>query len=309
MSGKLTLDSMEKLLESKLLQFEEKLCERFQTKYDELKAGQEALNAGQEALLKAQHRKCCINNTGPDTNGNAVEPPRPKPEDPATVTKLVLIGDSITKDISPSGLAKLAGEPVTIRSTPGAIPSTVRGTDMAETTKAVLHAGTDCLTATECTADEETTQAVKIASEITAKLDELKSTTEQIYYWAIIKRTDIGDRNNCTVGLHCLIAETNNIVKEHCADKHYHFIDNNNVTEVDLYDGLHLNEEGVKKLVVNIGRAIQGQPSLNVDSGDQPFVKIKAKRYGCRPSGKKPRPRHTMLGDYFPHVKESQQPA
>ena len=173
------------------------------------------------------------------------------------------IGDSITKDISPSGLAKLAGEPVIMRSTPGAIPSTVRGTDMAETTKAVLHAGTDCLTATECTADEETTQAVKIASEITAKLDALQSTTEEIYYSAIIKRTDIGDRNNCTVGLHCPIAETNNIVKERCAEKHYDFIDNSDVTELDLHDGLHLNEEAVKKLAVNVGRAIRGQPSIN----------------------------------------------
>ena len=57
----------------------------------------------------------------------------------------MILGDSITRDLAPSGLSKLAGGRVEVRSTPGAVPSTIRLTDMTNVSKVVLHAGTNCI--------------------------------------------------------------------------------------------------------------------------------------------------------------------
>ena len=121
---------------------------------------------------------------------------------------------------------------------------------------AVVHAGTDCLTATECTADEETTQAKSRRSSSRFRAPPRKSTIRRSSNERTLE-TETTAQSDSTA------SSPRQTVKEHYADKHYHFIDNNDVTELDLHDGLHLNEEAAKKLAINIGRAIRGQPSIN----------------------------------------------
>ena len=198
------------LIDVKLHQFEQNLMAKFA----------ELFKASTENL----HCNCCVNTASngeraPSTASVTFKPAalitQANSTKPAPTT--IIIGDSITKDLTPGGIAKLAGESIRILSKFGATPATVFDLDI-KAAKVVLHAGTNCLTM--ALPDDEQTDSipVNIASQITAKLDQLKDASEdntKMYYSSILKRYDIGDINNGTVGLQCNIAEINSIG---CAD-------------------------------------------------------------------------------------------
>ena len=238
--------------------------------------------------------------------------------------EVLILGDSITQDLAPNGIAKLAGvEPKSVRilSKSGAVPSTVREPEWtlpkSTTTKIVLHAGTNCLTVETDEQHDQKAHAVHIASEITAKLDTLSEKDgASLYFSSILHRYDIGDGNNCCVGLNCLIAEANAIVKTHCGDKDYTYIDNDNLEKTDLYDGLHTNTSGAKILANNIGKALRGQLNTRTTTnGGGAFTKMNITRHGNRPSQDRRRQqpdqqrqrRPARLGDYWPNVHEAEQ--
>ena len=163
---------------------------------------------------------------------------------------------------------------------------------------------------------QDTESATKIASEITASLDDLKkiNNNARLYYSSIINRHDIVDEHDSTVALHILIAEANAIVRAHCTDKDYGFINNNNILQTDLFDGVHTNEKGASKLSQNIGKALRGlgdEATTSTKSqvkGKPKFKKIETETYGQRPSAElhQTRRRSTQLGDYWPLVGQTE---
>ena len=305
-------DRVSDLIEVKLHQFEQNLMAKFA----------ELLKASTENL----HCNCCVNTAGNGERAPSTASVTCKPVALTTQTNstrqaptTIIIGDSITKDLAPGGIAKLAGESIRIRSKSGATPATVFDSDI-KAAKLVLHAGTNCLTMAPPEDEQKDSIPVNIASQITAKLDQLKDASEdkniKMYYSSILKRYDIGDINNCTVGLQCNISEINNIVKGHCKDRNYIYIDNDNLTDIDLFDGLHVNADGATKLAKNIGKALRGdrqtdheqRTDTDTTNGKTHFNKIQAKRYGTRQSAEIRR-RPALLGDYWPDVHEAHRPA
>ena len=137
-----------------------------------------------------------------------------------------------------------------------------------------------------------------------------------MYYSSILKRYDIGDINNCTVGLQCNIAEIGSIVTRHFENRDYIHIDNDDLTDIDLFDGLRVNADGATKLAKNIAKALRGDRQMDHEqttdtdktNGKTHFNKIQAKRYGTRPSSELRR-RPALLGDYWPDVHEAHRPA
>ena len=132
------------------------------------------------------------------------------------VTKVLILGDSLTRDLASGGVSKLAGVRVEIRSTPGAVPATLRPADLTGVTTLVLHAGTNCLANDD--PNLERADATQIAKEVTTKLDELRllNTDTELIYSSILTRHDIGERDKSKVKIHELIAATNAIIETHC---------------------------------------------------------------------------------------------
>ena len=81
----------------------------------------------------------------------------------------------------------------------------------------------------------------------------------------MLKRHDIGDVDSSKVKIRELIDEANAIIQTHGKFNNYTFIDNSNIHETDLYDGLHYNEDGATKLAKNISRAIRRTVQQNSD--------------------------------------------
>ena len=146
-----------------------------------------------------------------------------------------------------------------IRSTPGAVPATLRPADLTGVTTLVLHAGTNCLANDD--PNLERADATQIAKEVTTKLDELRllNTDTELIYSSILTRHDIGERDKSKVKIHELIDATNAIIETHCNIHNFKYISNANIQEHDLYDGLHCNEDGAAKLAKNIANAIKGK--------------------------------------------------
>ena len=153
-----------------------------------------------------------------------------------------------------------------IRSTPGAVPATLRPADLTGVTTLVLHAGTNCLANDD--PNLERADATQIAKEVTTKLDELRllNTDTELIYSSILTRHDIGERDKSKVKIHELIDATNAIIETHCNIHNFKYISNANIQEHDLYDGLHCNEDGAAKLAKNIANAIKGKHQQTSDT-------------------------------------------
>ena len=195
-----------------------------------------------------------------------------------------------------------------IRSTPGAVPATLRSADLTGVTTLVLHAGTNCLANDD--PNLERTDATQIAKEVTTKLDELRrlNTDTELIYSSILTRHDIGERDKSKVKIHELIDATNAIIETHCNIHNFKYISNANIQEHDLYDGLHCNEDGAAKLAKNIANAIKGKHQQTSDTRptNNRFIRLQTSKIGARPSARY-KQRNTQLGDYWPTALESAQ--
>ena len=81
--------------------------------------------------------------TATPTSDRPLHAPQRPASDPTSL--VMVLGDSVTRYLAPTGLSKLAGQRVDVRSTPGGVPSTLRPTDLDGVSKVVLHAGTNCI--------------------------------------------------------------------------------------------------------------------------------------------------------------------
>ena len=197
----------------------------------------------------------------------------------------------MTFALSKHGLGKLCGKSVTIKSTSGAVPATAaHPTDIKDVQEIVLHVGTNCV-------NNNTTfeSPTGIADEIVKKAMDLqsKATTAKIYISSIVSRSDLVDDKNDTTAANEKIKQTNELVKEQCNTNNITFIDNANIGTEDLYDGLHLNTSGAKKLAKNIATEIRRRNSPNNTASDvndrtppaqRAFKTVKAQTFGEKAS-------------------------
>jgi len=161
--------------------------------------------------------------------------------------KILLIGDSIIKDIKPSKMSK---NEVIKKTFPGKniehitenIESDLADT-LSETNKVIIHVGTNNL---QSDSDED----IKCKyNNLISKIKEINSSC-RIYVSSLTKRTDNSDYTE-------RINDVNEILQDVCTTQKSTFINNNNIDDTCLNGSkLHLNHKGSAYLAMNFIKAI-----------------------------------------------------
>ena len=140
-------------------------------------------------------------------------------------TEVVIIGDSMTRVLRKPGIELLTNKSVSILSTGGAVPDSIKVPPQTTTaTDVVVHVGTNLIELEDTPND--------IVHVIVNRAQHIRDSTSdaKIYLSSIIIRSDLTDVDGNTEMVKDKIDETNQLIKDSCVASDFQFIDNGNIT-------------------------------------------------------------------------------